>query len=463
MLFNNRYADTRGWVRLSAGYMDKGSKTVRQLTLGDSFGLTQDHGMFVAFRDALTGNEFLHRSHEIAEKGLRVELGAYKSHVFLDWRDIKDDGVRPWGALCDMLGGRGVASLDDALRDLELKPVHDALRTLLDPALVKALVASVQAESMTKELPHSTKATLSGAPTVPPSTEGTLSGAPGFPPPTEGTLSGATSSVAQKKLEEVLQELTIRASVFIREAHHYCHSPAAEVAGLGPGREWIGSQTEALVSFRRSLDAALRLPQLERETKLPLKEAAKVIPTGDTTTENTAAVWSSVIAWAAAEALGPCCDPADPSVISSQIFDALRLREVMAESFAAAGAVGEERWRAAARIRASFAHAPWAPKVEESQSRSTAVFSWLHDPDVAWLIGVHEWKGERYFNKESFEQFLWWMSLRTLLKIAGEKKADFEKLQLLAKELQKRLKAAADAGYRVEALLEAGSVRQPGT
>ncbi len=257
--------------------------------------------------------------------------------------------------------------------------------------------------------------------------------------------------------------MTNRARIFIREADHYSHSPAAEVAGLGPGRAWIGDQTEALTDFRRSLTAALRLPQLAREKSLPWStEAAKVVPTADTTADNPASVWGSVIAWAAAEALGPCCDPGDPTAISSQIFDALRLREVMAESFAAAGAVGEERWRAAARIRASFAHAPWAPKVEESKSRSSAVFSWLHDPDVAWLIGVHEWKGERYFNKESFEQFLWWMSLRTLLKIADEKKVDAEKLELLANELQKRLKAAADAGYRVEALLQAGSVRQPG-
>ena len=444
VLFNNRYADTRGWVRLSAGYMDKGSKTVRQRTLGESFGLSHDHGMFVAFRDALTGLEFLHRSREVAEKGLRVELGAYKSHVFLDWRDVKDDGVRPWGALCDMLAGRGVASLDDALRDLELKPVHDALRTLLDPALVKALVASVQAESVVKELPHSTKDALSGAPTLTSSATGTLSGAS-----------------KQKKSAEVLEELTNRARVFIREADHYSHSPAAEVTGLGPGRAWIGDQPEALTAFRRNMDAALRLPQLGSELRWS-SEAAKVIPTGDTTAENSAAVWSSVIAWAATEALGPCCDPGDPTAISSQIFDALRLREVMAEAFAAAGAVGEERWRAAARIRASFAHAPWAPKVEESKSRSTAVFSWLHDPDVAWLIGVHEWKGERYFNKESFEQFLWWMSLRSLLAIASEKKADAEKAALLAKELEKRLKAAADAGYRVEALLETGSVRQPG-
>jgi len=432
VLFNNRYSDTRGWVRVSAGYMDKGAKQVRQRTIGDSFGLSSDDSMFVAFRDALTGNEFLHRSRDVNEKGLRVELGAYKSHVFLDWRDIKDDGVRPWGVLCDSLAGRGVSSLEDALRDLELKPVHDAFRTLLDPALVKTLVASVRAESATPSLATTAEPAIATA-------------------------------VAAEKSADVLDEFTNRMRVFFKEAHHYSHSPAAEVAGLGPQRSWTGNQSAALASFRLHLVAALRLPSVEAQFKSTWSaEAAKVLPTASVPTDATP-LWSTIIAWSAVEALGHCCDPEDPDVISSQIFDALRLREVMAESFSAAGSAGDDRWRAAARVRAAFAHAPWSPSVEASKARSSAVFSWLHDPDVAWLIGVHEWEGVRYFNRESFEQLLWWMSLRALLTIANETKPSATKIATLEKEVQTRLKAASDASYRVEALLEAGSVRQPTT
>ena len=431
VLFNNRYADTRGWVRLSAGYMDKGSKQVRQRTLGDSFDLSADHDRFVAFRDALTGLEFLHRSRQVAAKGLHVELGAYKSHVFLDWRDIRDDGVRPWGALCDSLAGRGVPSLDDALRNLELKPVHDALRTLLDPALVKALAASVQAEAVTKP----------------------VAAKPGAKP--------ALPSV-QRKTSDLVDDLTQRARVFVREAHHYAASPAAEIAGLGPQRQWSGDDETSTAEFRKNIEAALRLASVEKQLpSLSSAEAAKAIPTARLSQDKAAPVWSAVIAWAAVEALGHCCDIQDPEIVSGQIFDAMRLREVMAESFAAAGAAGDDRWRAAALVRASYAHAAWAPVFEPSHSRSSAVFSWLHDPDVAWLIGVHEWQGERYFNKESFEQFLWWMSLRSLLTIAFEKTVDQNKVDVLEREIQARLKAAATAGYRVESLLQAASVRQP--
>jgi hypothetical protein len=264
-----------------------------------------------------------------------------------------------------------------------------------------------------------------------------------------------------RKSTEVLDDLTARARIFIREAHHYSGGPAAEIAGLGPQRRWNGDEESSVKAFRQSMEAALRLTEVEKQFGTQWsRQTAKVIPAAHAS-ENVAPIWCSIIAWAAADALGHCCDIEDPEVVSAQIFDALRMREVMAEAFAAAGATGDDRWRAAARIRASFAHAPWAPAVEESRSRSSAVFSWLHDPDVAWLIGVHEYKGERYFNKESFEEFLWWMSLRALLTASAEKVLDAEKIAPLEKEIQSRLKAAADAGYRVEALLQSGAVRQP--
>ena len=74
-----------------------------------------------------------------AKKACGLELGAYKCHVFLDWRNLQEDPNHPWGALCDMLGGRGVSSLADAIQGLQLKPVHDSLRGVLDPSIAESL------------------------------------------------------------------------------------------------------------------------------------------------------------------------------------------------------------------------------------------------------------------------------------------------------------------------------------
>ena len=128
VVYHNRYATTRGWIRISSGYAEKipgGGKRIRQKTLGESFGLSGDHRMFTVCRDAVTGLEYLHRSRDLAEKGMHLELQAYKCNVFVEWRDFVDDGARPWSTLCDMLANQGIASLEDAMRALELKPVHD--------------------------------------------------------------------------------------------------------------------------------------------------------------------------------------------------------------------------------------------------------------------------------------------------------------------------------------------------
>jgi hypothetical protein len=172
-----------------------------------------------------------------------------------------------------------------------------------------------------------------------------------------------------------------------------------------------------------------------------------------------AAIWSTVIAWCALDALGTVQNPDDCERAATELFDILHLRGPMAEMFESAGLKGEERWRAAARVRAAFADISWAPLEPKPLPRRTAgaPLSWVHDPDVAWLIGVHEYEGVRYFNKELFERLLWWMALRPLL-AAASPSAEPEDIRQIEQRLQARIRAAVEGGYRVEVLLEPTSL-----
>ncbi|HMK30179.1 MAG TPA: hypothetical protein VK473_10880, partial [Terriglobales bacterium] len=102
------------------------------------------------------------------------------------------------------------------------------------------------------------------------------------------------------------------------------------------------------------------------------------------------------------------------------------------------------------------AHAQWAPGARVTPGRPAAPYSWLHDPDVAWLIGVHEYEGVRYFGKESFERLLWWMALRSLLDIAAQPAPDPHPVRELEQEIHSRLLAAERAGYKVSGLFAQG-------
>jgi hypothetical protein len=178
-----------------------------------------------------------------------------------------------------------------------------------------------------------------------------------------------------------------------------------------------------------------------------------VLPTERGTSE-CIPTWGAVVAWCALEALGWLKNPAEPQHAAAALFDSLRLREPLAECFSELGLEGEERWRAAARVRAALAHSSWGPGAYAFPVRPVAPLSWVHDPDVAWLIGVHEHEGIRYFNKEAFERLLWWMALPALLAISAQPETSAQRLKELEGELQSRFRTAAAARYRVESLLE---------
>ena len=72
-----------------------------------------------------------------------------------------------------------------------------------------------------------------------------------------------------------------------------------------------------------------------------------------------------------------------------------------------------------------------------------------NDPDAAWLVGVNEYDGHRYFVKEPFERLAWWMSLPALLTLAAEKSPSEDAVRRVEREIAERLRAAEDAGYRM--------------
>ena len=71
---------------------------------------------------------------ELWEKGMYAELGAYRCQVFLDFSVLRDDDKGRWSGLAAELSGRGVPSLDAALRERELRPLRESFRALLECA-----------------------------------------------------------------------------------------------------------------------------------------------------------------------------------------------------------------------------------------------------------------------------------------------------------------------------------------
>jgi glycosidase len=150
VVYHNRYAETSGWIRDSVAFAVKdgdGSKRLERRTLAQGLGIADGpaDNRWLAFRELRTGLEQLRPVSEIRERGLHVALQAYETRVFWEMRELHD-GAGVWRRLAEMLGGRGVPSLEGALRELQLAPVHEALRAALGdpgPGPVEWLVAAV--------------------------------------------------------------------------------------------------------------------------------------------------------------------------------------------------------------------------------------------------------------------------------------------------------------------------------
>jgi hypothetical protein len=429
----------------------------------------------------------------LSERGLTLNLHAYQCHVFLDWRELRPTAQQPWDRLCDQLNGSGVPNLDDALVNLELRPVHDALREQLDPALVRIFAGLA-------EHPRS-------------------------------LATGNNKKIEAERLHFSHQAWT-RCETFLRAAQTAYASRTIGAGQLEGAGHPANPETLAPI-FRERLRAAMRIPAIEALFPAPWTVAARRVLPSASPHFTATAMWGPLLGWCALELLAESIDPENPGPVALDLFDRLRLREPFAQSFTALGFEGEEGWRVAARIKVVLltaagvgregdppaepqpapsawpaagevdsgsalhrgttsvvpqtqqeeggALAPEAglagtspmpeppradngaaspasertsndnpPAADEKIALSPAL--WL-DPDVRWLCGVHEAEGHVYLLREPYEELLWWLLMPSLLRLAGEPSPSRAAVAEMSKTVEEALATAEAAGYRVDLLL----------
>ncbi len=436
VIYNNRYGTTHGTIDYSAAYADKGAGGLRQQRLREGLGLGSDGGKILAFRDSLTGLEYLRRAGDILGRGFTLELHAYRCHVFLDWRELQPTAEHPWDRLCDHLNGRGVRSLDDALVNLELRPVHDALRRLLEPGLVRQFADVAEQPrawivDKTRPVDRERSEFFDDAWTR-----------------CEGLMRAAQTTYVAKLPED--------------------KKPTADEMPTDPGL--------LVQAFRQRLRAAMRIPSMEALFPQPWTPAARRILPSPSPQLTATAMWGPILAWCSLELLAESIDVTDPERVALDLFDRLRLREPFAEAFGALGFEGEDGWRVAARIKVvllagagvgkeepsaaekqpsetvppASEPAPEAAGMSEKVALAPALWQ---DPDVGWLTGLHEAEGHFYIVREQYEELLWWLLMPSLLGLAVEASPSRESIAELSKTVSEALETAEAADYRMDELL----------
>jgi glycosidase len=161
ILYNNAYRTTSGWIKnstpINMGRQDEAN--LERRTLADALGLDTGMGMYVIFRDHKENLEYLRLGSQIAEEGLFVQLGPYHYHAFVDFREVHDEDGS-WARLAAHLAGTGVPNISDARRELELAPLLDPFRAVIDPALIEKLADALHAKGKGTPLWNEVSSTL---------------------------------------------------------------------------------------------------------------------------------------------------------------------------------------------------------------------------------------------------------------------------------------------------------------
>ena len=418
VLFNNNIGSTTGTIHHSTFFADKASGSLRQRDLRDGLGLTADGEVFLGYRDVSSNLEYIRKASDLANSGFTIDLRGYQYCVLLQWRELRSDAQHPWSELHDQLRGEGVPSLEEAFVDLQMKPVHDAVYALLEPALMRSLVEE------SHQLAAATKAS---------------------PVP----VSKASSELSSADVRpEVIDELVKRTLAVLKASYSVVGSPEPK-AGASAATESAASKAESQTVLRASYGALLQLPLLEAESSTPWPEAAREVLPSISPRTNAGAIAAPAVAAIALRWLLPQLKLAAGEQAEDG-FEALHLRKVLAKAFKALQIEGEDSWRAAARVKLLLPELvePASLKTPDVRTTVTTLVDLMgNDPDVRWLTGVHAAAATTYFIKEPFDQLLWWLQLPKLLDASASGTPDTRVLKQVAEEAAAGEIAAVSAGY----------------
>lgn len=352
VIYNNRFSETQGWVRVSAAFSvkkDDGERALVQRTLGDGLNLRNQPGVYTLFRDSITGLEYIRSSQELVSQGMFLSLHAYQYYVFLDFHEIHDDVSGSYRKLAEYLNGRGVPSIQYAQQELLLQPVLQPLREILHPGYLSYLQSSRLDDP-------------------------------------EKILSAGLMGEAEEKLRRLADGIE-------------------RLTGSAYERERLAQE------LQNGLRLALSLSSLQTEYPLPgsKKYAQAAAYFVKPPAEKSETAWVILYAWVFLRNLGILSGQADWRDISLEWFTEWLFARAMTDSARELGFEEEQAIAAASALRILIEQQDWYLDLSRLDAEEI-VTAWFNESDIQQYLNVHRFEDAVYFNKERFDLYLWWMA-----------------------------------------------------
>lgn len=426
VVFHNRFAEAKGWIRHAVPVARKNGDGMLHDDLGSALEIANDPNIFLIFRDHCSGLQYIRNTAQVCAEGIYLELGAYDRHVFWEFEQKPDNHWGQYAQLTAYLNGAGVPSIEEAIKELMLQPLHHAFRELLAPEILTFLAESAQA------IP---------APTGP---------LPELPVP------------VREQLELVEDRLTVFLEAARRQAAEAGHlllgadEPQPDVAAIA--HERVGTLLEVLQTTR--LRGRM---QAKTEQQRPGRGVLDRLEEGlasDRLAILKAHLW---VLLSGLDYLGePVIGGADRC--SRAWFDEWLLAKQVKVALQQTGATEEEAMGVVGMVRILLNHGEWT-RAEGDRPGFAAIdvparplhylSAWLQDREIQNYLGINRYQGILWYNKEALEVFLGWMIAVGFLGLTsdGEDRTD-------AAQLERALGAETALGVFAAAILEAGEASE---
>jgi glycosidase len=350
VVYHNRYAETHGCLQLStavAQNADGNEKKLVRTTLGDGLRLPEGDGLWVIYRDTVSGLEYLRSCNELRSGGLFFDLDGYRLHCFQGFRETAEDADHPWKELAVDLGGRGVRSIDDALGQWRKADLLRPFRRLLAPAMLKRLASDHDWEKAVGDILEVARTETASLLGVAESETGSAAG--------EGTA--LTESRILTEFEAAL------------ELARYARREAAKRGGK---RGWVAELAQAL---------------------------------------DDPAAWATLMAWILVRRLGEVGARDDHEGAAGERFDEWYLRSALVDLVGELGRSEEDGRRAALAVDLMIETAGWKSKATGLEGMGPALAEMIGEPKGQRYLRANRHADVLWFHREAFEELLRWMML----------------------------------------------------
>jgi hypothetical protein len=365
VVYHNKYAVARGWIKTSVAYSAKsgedGERVLVQKTLGEGLGLRNDEACFYIFRDQRTGLEYIRNARDLYENGLYVELEAYACCVYLDWREVQDNEWHQYTHLSDYLNGRGVPSIEEALREVLLQPIHAPFRDLVNAANLRRL------------------------------TDHRVTGAEGQPD------------------AEIMMETERRALHLLCEVKQFTQA--------------TGDPESVAQETRRKLEICLFLPVLRKAlAQSPSLRYTAAIERVHAHLSDDSAAWGTLLCWLFTHALAKVVAGKDFAAQGRSWMDEWLLSKLVGGTLQDLGLDAGTAWRAVGTVKILISHQRWYElEATEPERAYQVLVSWLRDGEVQQFLQVNRHQGVLWFNHEAFDELLRWMLTIAVIDICADR------------------------------------------